>query len=117
MKLPSLKPGARVLDTESTSLVTHLFDAVPAVRGDDKQRAAMLARLERALVADSVMNEEDLRPMASAKIIDSGGRIDFSTLNTFVYSKVFLTPAADPWLGLLPRTDFVGLPGDGVVMH
>jgi hypothetical protein len=112
-----IKPGARVLDTESTTLVTHLFDAVPAVRGDDKQRAAMLARLERALVADSVMNEEDLRPMASAKIIDSGGQIDFSTLNTFVYSKVFLTPAADPWLGLLPRTDFVGLPGDGVVMR
>jgi hypothetical protein len=36
--------------------------------------------------------------------------------DTWIYDNVFHTPAADPWLGLLPRTSFTGLPGDGVVL-
>jgi hypothetical protein len=116
-QLFGIKPAARVLDVPSKNLVSQLFDAVPEVRGDAKQRDAMIARLERALVADTVMNEEDLRPLISAEIVARRGRVDFATLNQIVYSKVFLTPAADPWLGLLPRTDFTGLPGDGVVMR
>jgi hypothetical protein len=46
-----------------------------------------------------------------------GGHVDFANLNAFVYARVFATPKDDAWLGLLPRTDFTGLPGDGVVMR
>jgi hypothetical protein len=113
-RLFGIKPNARVLDDQSLGLVSRLYDAVPTT---SKQRAAMVARLERSLVADSVLNEQDLRTLISAEIIGRGGRVDFATLNTFVYAKVFLTPASDPWLGMLPRTDFVGLPGDGVVQR
>lgn len=116
-QLFGIHPKARVLDDQSLGLVTQLFDAVPEVRVTPKQRQAMLARLEIALVADSVLNEQDLRPLISAEIIARGGRVDFATLNRIVYTKVFLTPATDPWLGLLPRTDFTALPGDGVVMR
>jgi hypothetical protein len=116
-QLFGIEPGTRVLDDASLGLVTRLHDAVAAVRASEKQRAVMVARLERALVADSVLNEQTLRPAISAEIIRRGGRVDFDTLNRFVYSQVFLTPATDAWLGLLPRTDFTGLPGDGVVLH
>jgi hypothetical protein len=54
---------------------------------------------------------------ATTKSLGRGGHVELASLNAFVYSKVFLTPAADPRLGLLPRTDFTGLPGDGVVMR
>ena len=37
-------------------------------------------------------------------------------INAWIYADVFQTPRSDAWLGLLPRTDFTGLPGDGVVM-
>jgi hypothetical protein len=106
----------RVLDEQSLALVTRLYDAVAEVRATKDQRDAMIRRLEQNLVADSALNQLQLRPAISRAIMRIGGD-DFAQLNAFVYAEVFRTPKADAWLGLLPRTDFTGLPGDGVVMH
>ncbi len=111
-------PPPRVLDDASRALVTRLHEAVPAkLRGTREQTKAMIARLEQNLVADSALNQLRLRPQIAAEIVRLGGRADFATLNTWVYAHVFRTPKTDPWLGLLPRTDFTGVPGDGVVMR
>jgi hypothetical protein len=112
-----LPPPPRVLDDQSRALVAQLHDAVPAVRGTKEQTQAMVARLEQHLVADSALNQLRIRPLIAGEIVRHGGRIDFATLNTWVYTYAFRTPKTDPWLGLMPRTDFTGLPGDGVVMH
>jgi hypothetical protein len=40
---------------------------------------------------------------------------DLATLNAWVYSTLFLTPASDPWLGLMPPSVYTGLPDDGLV--
>ena len=109
--------ATRVLDASSLALVKQIYTAVPTILSSQERTGQMLARLQRAIVADTVLNEQDLRPTISAEIVRRGGRVDFETLNAFVYAKVFLTPATDAWLGLLPRTDFTGLPGDGVVMR
>ena len=77
----------------------------------------MIWRLEQHIVADTALNQLRLRPLIAQRFVVAGGRADFAALNTFVYAEVFRTPKTDPWLGLLPRTNFTGIPGDGVVMR
>jgi hypothetical protein len=111
-------PPPRVLDDQSRQLVSRLHDAVPLdMRATTEQKTAMIMRLEQNLVADSAINQLRLRPQISTEIIRTAGRANFDALNAFVYKQVFRTPKEDAWLGLLPRTDFTGIPGDGVVMR
>jgi len=79
----------------------------------------VIARLETRIAADTGQNAFQLRPRIAAHIADLAARgreVDLATLNTWIYAEVFHTPASDPWLGLLPRTDFTGLPGDGALV-
>jgi hypothetical protein len=76
----------------------------------------MIARLEQTIVADSALNQLRLRPQIGREIVRRGGRIDFATLNAWIYAEVFHTPRQDAWLGLLPRDVFTGVRGDGVVI-
>lgn len=100
----------RVLDDASLALVRLLHDAGPAA-ATEAETSAMIRRLEQHLVADSALDELRLRPQVHARMMKQTE--GFDTLNAYVYASVFHTPAADRWLGLLPRTDFTGLPGDG----
>jgi hypothetical protein len=110
------KPVA-VLDEQSLGLVVRLHDAVPSeLRGIPAARDVMLQRLTEHVLADTAIDQLRLRPQISREIVRRGGTVDFATLNAWTYAIVFQTPASDPWLGLVPRTDFTGLPGDGVVM-
>lgn len=34
--------------------------------------------------------------------------------NREVYARLFLTPATDPWLGLVPALTWTALPNDGI---
>lgn len=107
----------RVLDEQSRALVLRLHDAAPApLRATAEARDALLARFEERVLADTAVDQLRLRPQISREIVRRAGRASFAELNGFVYASVFHTPAGDPWLGLVPRTDFTGLPGDGVVM-
>jgi hypothetical protein len=102
-----------VLDAQSRALVADVHDAGP-VKSSPAERAAMLARLEQNIVADTALNELRLRPQIRGMLATGGAR-SFEQLNEWIYASVFQTPRSDAWLGLLPRTDFTGLPGDGVV--
>ena len=115
---PQLPSPPRVLDEASRELVGRLYNAVPQeLRATDRQRDAMIARLEQSIVADSALNHLRLRPQISSEIVRRAGRIEFATLNNWIYAEVFRTPKQDAWLGLLPRNVFTGLPGDGVVIR
>ena len=106
------------LDRASRSLIEDLHDAVPDdLRATGAQREAMLARLEQLVTADTALNQLRLRPQISREIVRRGGRIEFASLNAWVYAEVFRTPPQDAWLGLLPRDVFTGLPGDGIVVE
>jgi hypothetical protein len=102
-----------VLDAQSRALVAYVHDAGP-VKSSPAERAAMLARLEQNIVADTALNELRLRPQIRG-MLATGAPRSLEQLNEWIYSAVFQTPRSDAWLGLLPRTDFTGLPGDGVV--
>jgi hypothetical protein len=71
---------------------------------NDTPVARTLARLEQALCIDTVMNEFLFhRQILEWLAADGSGRLrDVSVLNAKVYDELFLTPDADPWLGLLP---------------
>jgi hypothetical protein len=104
----------RVLDARSRALVTALHDGGQATAASPAELDAMIARLEQTIVADTALDEFRLRQQIRGLV--ASGQHDFATLNGMIYATVFATPKADPWLGLLPRTDFTGLPGDGVVI-
>ncbi len=107
-------PAPVVLDAQSRALVAQLHNAGP-VKANPAELDAMIARLEQSIVADTAINELRLRPQIRG-LLALGEQLGFERLNERIYATVFQTPKADAWLGLLPRTDFTGLPGDGVVM-
>jgi hypothetical protein len=112
---PEPRMPALVLDAQSRALIERLHDAGP-VKSTPAERAAMLARLEQHVLADTALNELQLRQQIRGALAYQEHR-SFEELNAWIYANVFHTPKADAWLGLLPRTDFTGLPGDGVVMR
>lgn len=110
------RPAAGVLDARSRALITRLHTAGPGAKPTPAAVAAMLARLEQNLVADSALNQFQLRPQIRRRIIRQRD-VELASLNAWIYAHVFHTPASDPWLGLHERTDFSGLPGDGLSMR
>ncbi len=98
-------------DAQSLHLIGWLHD-VNQTKSSDAELAAMLGRLEYSAIADSAQNELRLRQQIRAKLVAEPG-LSFEDLNTWIYAEVFHTPKSDAWLGLVPRTDFTGLPGDG----
>ncbi len=73
----------------------------------------VIDRFELSMAADTAKNELALRPQIAQRLTD--GPMTFDAFTAWVYPEVFAMPRDDAWLGLLPRTDFTGLPDDGVV--
>lgn len=103
----------------SASSLSGLTPAAPAASGAPGELSAgdaLLARFEQRIVADTAMNQLLLRPQLLAVLAAQPGR-SLDELNRFVYDTLFATPSADPWLGLLPRDEYTGLPGDGALVR
>lgn len=109
---PLSTTAPRVLDARSRALVSRLHQAGP-LHATSAELDRMILRLEQHLVADSALNEYRLRRQIHAHLAAQPN--DFSSVNAWIYADLFHTPSGDAWLGLVPRTDFTGLPGDGVV--
>ncbi|MDB4963076.1 MAG: hypothetical protein JWP01_3075 [Myxococcales bacterium] len=104
-----------VLDARSRALIAQLHNA-GATKATESATATMIARLEQHIVADSAINQYKLRRQIHARLATETAPATFADLNTWIYAVVFHTPRTDAWLGLLPRTDFTGLPGDGALV-
>lgn len=105
-----------LLDARARALVAAVFSAGDAAHGVTGDPAALLARFEQRMMADTALNQLRLRPRILAQLAAHPG-LAIDELNRWVYDEVFLTPGQDPWLGLLARNEFTGLPGDGVVVR
>jgi hypothetical protein len=97
------------------------FDAASLALMKEKASSfqpAMLARLQRTVAEDTLRNEYDLH-LRIHQWYANGRRPTRSTtlesLNKRVYAELFLTPAADPWLGLKTDDAFSAISGGGVV--
>ena len=73
-----------------------------------------VAGLERAIAEDTARNKYVLETKIHVWL-SRPAPIDFETLNKRIYSELFLTPASDPWLGLLPPELYSGIERDGIV--
>lgn len=80
---------------------------------DAARLATRVNALMLSLRADTAENLAELRPKIQRWI--AAGLTDFSALNARVYSRLFLTPATDPWLGLVNDAVYSGAPRDGQV--
>ena len=81
---------------------------------DERALSVLVAGFEAVMSEDSVRNELTLH----ARIHEWLSRepaLGLGALNERVYSTLFLTPASDPWLGLVPPLVFSGIENDGLV--
>jgi hypothetical protein len=110
--LPTAPRALGILSKPARTLIAQVMQRdsrVPAAELD-----AAIARLEQTVVADTAINELQLRPQVRARF--EQGMPTFEELNQHVYTHVFATPREDEWLGLLRGDVYSGIPGDGVVV-
>jgi hypothetical protein len=75
--------------------------------------AQMIEKLEQSIALDTVRNEYALHAVLHRWLVENP-TVKMSDLNREVYARLFLTPATDPWLGLVPALTWSALPNDGV---
>jgi hypothetical protein len=100
------------LDASSRGLVRSKMGAV-----DDATFARKLGRFEAEMTEDTVRNEFTLHRVLHEWLAMSPAPETLEELNARVYASLFLTPRADPWLGLLPQDAYSGIEDEGVVVR
>jgi hypothetical protein len=83
-------------------------------QADRDPLSRVLVNFERNIALDTVRNEYLLHTQLHEWFIAGRDTIDIDTLNEKVYAQLFLTPSADPWLGLLPNDAYTGIEGEGI---
>jgi hypothetical protein len=106
-----IDPGDQfpAIDENSLSLIR---EKRAPLRESPEALARAIESFRRTLAADTLQNEYVLRPQIHRLFMD--GKRTLQALNDAVYSDVFKTPRADPWLGLRSDETFTALTGEGV---
>jgi hypothetical protein len=81
---------------------------------DADQLAKRVTQFEKRMTEEELRNEYVLHGYVHAHLARAS-RVDFASTNEFVYTRVFLTPRSDAWLGLTPTASFTGIEDDGLV--
>jgi hypothetical protein len=109
------------LDHKSLELIRSENPVVPtgenagsADRDDAFKR--LVAAFEKAIAQDTVRNEYLLHFKIHEWFANGTAPMDLETLNEKVYAELFLTPKADPWIGLVPPDAYTGLENGGAVL-
>jgi hypothetical protein len=76
----------------------------------------MIDNLQNSVALDTVRNNYMLRTKILAFLLETQGSISLARINDWVYSRVFLTPRQDPWLGLNPAYVFTGIDNNGELL-
>jgi hypothetical protein len=69
----------------------------------------VVASFERSLAEDTAYNESVLHRRLHVWLAEAAAPLELEALNGRVYAELFLTPAADPWLGLLAPQAYAAL--------
>ena len=117
-RLASLHLADALLDARSIALIRRQNQSVlssDATAQPDKVLNKMLRKLQLNIALDTVRNEYLLHTQLHAWLISDPKRNDIEALNEKVYAELFLTPKADPWLGLFAADVYTGLENGGAV--
>lgn len=102
--------GQSQLDTNSLALMQHKVSPQSA-----KRIKTIAQQFERNMALDTVRNEYLLHSQLHQWFSEQENIASFEQLNQRVYSSLFLTPASDPWLGLMPADSFAAIEADGLM--
>lgn len=82
---------------------------------DDASFTRRVSAFERSMAEDTVFNELGMHRRVR-EWFAAGSSDDLERLNQRVYSELFLTPRADPWLGLVAPDGYAAIDGEGLVV-
>jgi hypothetical protein len=71
--------------------------------------------LESTIAQDCIRNDYVLHRQIHQMLADGADKAGLEAFNNTVYSRLFLTPASDPWLGLAPPDAYSALDHNGLV--
>lgn len=117
-KIAQLHMADAQLDARSVGLIQRQTQKLLTVEGSsstDQTLANLVQKLQMNIALDTVRNEYLLHTKLHAWLIADRSRSDLDALNNKVYAELFLTPAADPWLGLFSPETYMALDNGGVV--
>jgi hypothetical protein len=98
------------LDARSIALI----QAKQAATSQPRSIPSIVQSFESAMALDTVRNEYLLHSQLYQWLIRSSEPLNVDALNDKVYAELFLTPKADPWLGLLPNDSYSAIDNDGI---
>ncbi|MFT3712619.1 MAG: hypothetical protein QM817_33640 [Archangium sp.] len=119
-RLASVRAKGSKLDARSRALVLSKnpvdVTSPDVPRLSDALAKQMISRLEDSIAADTARNEYALHAVIH-RWLQENPNVALKDLNREVYARLFLTPATDPWLGLVPALTWTGLPNDGISLR
>ena len=74
-----------------------------------------IGNFQNSMALDTVKNEYLLHRQIHEWLAQTTLSRNLNELNRQVYAELFLTPADDPWLGLVPADTYTGLENEGLV--
>lgn len=117
-KIAMLHMADAQLDARSISLIKRKTQNAFLTDGSKTSPEAALAnlvqKLQMNIALDTVRNEYLLHPKLHAWLVTDLRRDNVDALNAKVYAELFLTPAADPWLGLFSAETYTALENGGI---
>jgi hypothetical protein len=124
-KLGELHQADATLAENSRELIRRkqpqLASLNPQARSDNSDPIpALINKFQKLIAIDSIRNEYLLHSQIHKWFMKSGTGFSFiatdvDKLNDIVYEKLFLTPASDRWLGLMPGDGYTGIDRDGII--
>jgi hypothetical protein len=98
------------LDTRSIALIS----AKQTANTEFRTIPPIVRSFESVMALDTVRNEYLLHSQLYQWFMKDSGTLNLNALNDKVYTELFLTPASDPWLGLLPSNSYSAIDNDGI---
>jgi hypothetical protein len=98
------------LDTRSIALIY----AKQTAKTESRTIPSIVRSFESAMALDTIRNEYLLHSQLYGWLMRNAGTLNVDILNDRVYAELFLTPKADPWLGLLPNDSYSAIDNDGI---
>ena len=123
MQLSQLPQNRASFDASVREVMARKFPTAPAAAplavSKSMAETPMLREMRNLsgnVALDTVRNNYMLRSKILEFLLSSAGRRrTLSEVNNWVYAQIFLTPGADPWLGLAPPDVYSAINGNGEV--
>ncbi|HJT67177.1 MAG TPA: hypothetical protein VJ749_12025 [Pyrinomonadaceae bacterium] len=98
-----------IIDARSIALMKRQNPSL-----SDKEFSAMLQKFQASIALDTVRNEYLMHTKLYSWLWFDPMHTNLEKFNDKVYAELFLTPATDPWLGLLEKDVYFGIDNAGV---